>query len=381
MKKSIINNAHSGTQFLIILYFVLCIACSRTYNVVTKVLPDGCSYREYLINSDSTLLKGDTSKNKIPVILNSSYKVTLYNNTPSGKKLIPCKWPLKTLNHSIFNSANITLTVHRDFTSAKELESSSYFNNTSWRQIKHTIIIDKKFRWFYTEHLYNETYPAYNPFRKIPVSKYLSDEEIAIYTGVKSSGYAKKDSIEQEKEMKMIENKVMDWLAHSIYEEFFAITISNLHIININRSDSIKLIASKNNIYNLLNNTEDISPAHYIDICCSYLKNDNYRKLLIPNSKSADDFKIYDKILDIFSDNFHFSLLLPGKIVFTNADKINCDTMLWKLTAYKYFFHDYSVVARSRVTNFLMWWLTGGMIVCIIGLLLKKALGRRQVGT
>lgn len=370
MKKSIIKIASTIIQGVIFLSVILSLSCSRPYTVVTRLLPDGSCYREYLINADSSLLTGDTSKNKIPVIIDPSYKVTLFYNTSSGKKRIPSGWPLKSLNNYVISSKNVVLSVRKDFPSARELETSSYFNNTSWKQISHKIKIYKKFRWFFTEYLYKETYPSYNPFRKIPVSKYLTDQEIAIYTGEKQQLYAKKDSAQQEKEMKLIENKVMDWLGHSIYEEFFSITLSNLHAVNINKTDSIKLLAAKDTIYGLLKNSEDMSPGHFVDACCNYLKTDVFRKLLIPNSKPSDDFRKYDKVLDIFSDDFHFSLLMPGIVIYTNADVISSDTMLWKLTAYKFFFHEYRIVVRSRVTNYWTWWFTGGLIVLLTGLII-----------
>ncbi len=62
------------TVVLLILAFSL--GCSKNHIIVTRILPNGSYYREFLISPDSVLMTGDTSNNKIPVIIDSSWKVT-----------------------------------------------------------------------------------------------------------------------------------------------------------------------------------------------------------------------------------------------------------------------------------------------------------------
>lgn len=355
-------------SIIAILSVVICFSCSRSYKIVTRVLPEGTGYREYIITSDSALLKGDTSKNKIPVLIDSSYNVKFYSTSPSGKQIFSAHWPVTVNNQAFSGSKDILISFRKDYKSLNDLSKSNFYNNTSWKRIAAETKISKKFRWFYTEYIYMETFPGYNPFHKIPVSKYLTDEEIAIYTGTKNQRFAKKDSVLIEAQKKQIESKVMDWLAHSIYEEFFTIALSNLHSVNISSSDSIKFVTSKDSIYSLLNKSEDLNPQHFTEACTSYLKNDAFMKLLDPENKASEDFKKFDKVLDIFNDDFNFSLLMPGKIYYTNANKVNSDTMQWKLTAYKYFFNDYTITAGTRVKNYWAWCVTG--IIVVLGLAL-----------
>jgi hypothetical protein len=203
------------------------------------------------------------------------------------------------------------------------------------------------------------------------VAKYLTDDEIARYTGIKKR-FAKKDSLSTKQAMELIEKKVMEWLGQSLYEEYFNITVTYLTVIHVNSKDSLKLIAAKDSIYSELRKTEEISPAHYIDACCSYMHNDAYQNLLIPKSKSAEEFKKYEKVFDIFGDEFNYKLLMPGTIVTSNAEETHVDTLSWKLTAYKYFFHNYQLTAKSRTINFWTLWVTLGFLVLLIGGVILK---------
>jgi hypothetical protein len=70
---------------VIILFITLLLACSKNYTVVTKVLPNGKGYREFIITPDSALMTGDTSKNKIPVMVDSTWKVTWFFYNPYNR--------------------------------------------------------------------------------------------------------------------------------------------------------------------------------------------------------------------------------------------------------------------------------------------------------
>lgn len=353
------------TVVLLILAFSL--GCSKNHIIVTRILPNGSYYREFLISPDSALMTGDTSNNKIPVIIDSSWKVTWsYYSLSNGKKSNPYPWPDKKWNPKDYNLKRIVLVVRKDFSTADQSANSGLFNNTSWKRIHQQTTIKNKFRWFYTEHQYKDLYPAYNPFRKVPVSNYVTDDEIGIYTGEKPHRYAIKDSIEIKKELDVIEKKLMNWLGRSLFEEFFTITVSNLSVAHINHADSLKLIAGKDSIFSLLKISEEINPEHYIDACCAYMKTEAYRNFLEPSSKTFEAFNKIEKNLDIFSDEYNFSLLMPGKVVYSNAEVTKLDTLSWKLTAYKYFFHDYQICARSRVTNIWTYWVTGVFIFFVI---------------
>src|SRR5208283_2016283 len=132
MKKSIV----------ILLFISLLLACSKNYTVVTRVLPHGNGYREFLITPDSALMTGDTSKNKVPVMIDSSWKVTWFSyNLFTKKKSNVATWPINHFNPNEYNTKEITLVVHRDFASANELDGSKYYNHTSWRQIHPETVI------------------------------------------------------------------------------------------------------------------------------------------------------------------------------------------------------------------------------------------------
>ena len=53
--------------------------------------------------------------------------------------------------------------------------------------------------------------------------------------------------------------------------------------------------------------------------------------------------------LDLFDDTFEYQLILPGELVFNNADSLAGDTLFWSLNLDKYLSGDYILTAESNI--------------------------------
>jgi len=53
--------------------------------------------------------------------------------------------------------------------------------NDTTLQVIIQVKLDKRFRWFHTLFTYRETYKDHNPFKRVPISDYLSEEDLALY--------------------------------------------------------------------------------------------------------------------------------------------------------------------------------------------------------
>jgi hypothetical protein len=60
-----------------------------------------------------------------------------------------------------------------------------------------------------------------------------------------------------------------------------------------------------------------------------------------------DELKI---TLDLFDDTFEYQLILPGELVFNNADSLAGDTLFWSFNLEKYLSGDYILTAESSIT-------------------------------
>lgn len=54
--------------------------------------------------------------------------------------------------------------------------------------------------------------------------------------------------------------------------------------------------------------------------------------------------------LDLFDDTFEYQLILPGELVFNNADSLAGDTLFWSFNLEKYLSGDYILTAESSIT-------------------------------
>jgi hypothetical protein len=174
MKKSIVGII----MFMLALLFYGCPNGEGPYEIYTSINSDGSCYREFIRSTDSAFVAGDTSKNPFPMKLDSTWKVTFYKrmaddtsrfkNLPAGKTYMQ-----NGIEYAIFAVAK------KEYASVESLAKSFRFNDSDWDSLVTKISFNRKFRWFYTYYDYCETYPTINPFKIIPITDYLSKEEIA----------------------------------------------------------------------------------------------------------------------------------------------------------------------------------------------------------
>lgn len=68
----------------------------------------------------------------------------------------------------------------RDFVSLDEMTQSVPLQ-IAGKQIRSTATLEKRFRWFYTDYVYTETFESIAPLFKVPLSKYMNDETAAYW--------------------------------------------------------------------------------------------------------------------------------------------------------------------------------------------------------
>ena len=102
----------------------------------------------------------------------------------------------------------------------------------------------------------------------------------------------------------------------------------------------------------------------------SYFHNDKFLKLLDKKYDFLNDIEKKNKtFIDYFHEETLFKTIIPGKLINTNARKINHDTLSWKVNAYKFIFKEYELKAGSRVINWWAFWVTG--IIIFLALIIK----------
>ena len=84
-----------------------------------------------------------------------------------------------------------------------------------------------------------------------------------------------------------------------------------------------------------------------------YFNVDNFSELHAENKSEMDDMlEERTKTTDQLSGfDIQYDLVMPGKIVATNTDLQNNDTLTWHINLFRFLADDYTLTAESRTAN------------------------------
>jgi len=306
-------------------------------DIETKISPDGSCERVITIPRDSVSIPHSA----FPIPVDPSW-TTEWKKT--GK-----------------DSPKYEYIARKHFATPEQLSSEySTRPDTSLLQIR--VDVKKRFQWFYTYIKYEEIYDLDNPFHKIPISDFLSEEEI--------------DSYRRGVDDDSIKARVDKWFMRNIFEDLFAGAVIFIEKKNDPSIPASLLIEKKELIYNVTMN--DGGPKDVDDLLRILEK--------ILKTRAINSFKNEFEILwrdteakwSRLSDadgSYTNSVELPGLILDTNTDKIEGSRISWKFTSDQLRIGKYVMHAESRITNvwtFIVTGIFGIFVLIIIGLMIRR---------
>ena len=303
-------------------------------DIETKISPDGSCERVITIPRDSVSIPHSA----FPIPVDPSW-TTEWKKT--GK-----------------DSPKYEYIARKHFATPEQL-SSEYSTRPDTSLLKIRVDVKKRFEWFYTYIKYEEIYDLDNPFHKIPISDFLSEEEI--------------DSYRRGVDDDSIKARVDKWFMRNIFEDYFADAVKSLEKKNDPSLPASLLIEKKELLYNVTMN--DSGPQNVDDLLRILEK--------IMNTKAVNSLRDeFDKLwqdteakLSRLSDadgSYTNSVELPGLILDTNSDKIEGSRISWKFASDQLRIGEYMMKAESRVTNVWAFIITGILVVFIIFLIVLK---------
>jgi hypothetical protein len=346
-------------------------SCEKAeYNMYTKINTDGSCYREICTTADSVFMVGDTVKcNPLPILLDKYWIISWQYITPE----VHTNWPVKNWrNDTIKKDEKVSITVGRNYNSVEEMGSNFRFNNISWGKLNIKYNFEKKFRWFYTYYCYSEVYPEINKFKKIPLSKYLSNEEVEIYFKGNTFFLEGLNGEEMLDRLKNISKSVNIWLNRNLYEESYQILSNNLNLLENYSVSKTRFLSIKDSVYNtyickVLNKEEpvefgsELDPIKALDY---YLKTNAFSKMESKNDTFLkNEFEHIDLFTEYFNKELNYSLEMPGKIINTNSKIYDGNKIIWKIDAYRFAVSDYKIYADSRKANVWAFIVSGIVLV------------------
>lgn len=223
-----------------------------------------------------------------------------------------------------------------------------------------TVAIDRRFAWFYTYFDYREVYRYRDPHRRVPVTEYLSRQEIEQFVRGE-----KNDTIKM---------KVDKWTMRNLFEEWYAaLTVEATRrnepagVASLLRSRKMKCFdalwaamltekdttrSSKSN----QQNTDDISDM--MRLFADVLGTDAILAFTPFAEQAWESIENRETAMK-HPNRWRSTVVMPGLLLDTNGDIVKGNAVRWSFEPEQLKVGDYAMTAESRVTNTWTFIVTG----------------------
>lgn len=333
--------------FIVHLFLVLLFcACDKHYEMLTQINPDGSCIRQFqLRTNDTAFLAGDTSFNPFPVRLDTAWRVSVYDSVNGAWQ----PWPLQHLKSPVRASAVIAT---HPYASVEDMSRNFRFDHGSWKNIKPEITWKKSFRWFYTYYTFSEKYTRYPPQElPVPLEEYLTPEEQIQWFQGDPAAYRGMNGNEIYDYLEQLQEKAESWgkkslfiLQYSVIQDFLASGSDNPW--------SGRLSQARDSIFTIYKENYSFWSDHLASLLDQYFRTAYFSEAYRKNQRVLDSLSdVKSAVLELFDSHIQYELVMPGKVISTNAPHSENGKLIWQLNAYRFLPADYILQAESRRLN------------------------------
>jgi len=321
--KSVIN-----ILTLLIMIMVLS-ACEHNVYMETTVHEDGSLDKTIILET------GDTTKNFVGI------------GPGSG-------WTMMT--HAIEDTANENkddkkwnVTYQKKFVSAEEANAALAAPADTLFRVSSKF--DKKFRWFYTYLNYSDTYHTINRMT-LPPDDYVAQEDYAFIDRLPAEGttISKADSLY----LTELHKKIFDiYGVRAIYEAHYSLNEKLIRESGLEDRWLDTLKYHKENIYQQLVKNQNVSEDFMYKSIDSLGIPFPMEKM---RSRYDELYKLEDAKTNFINHasegKYTHTINMPWNVVYTNADSVSVNQLIWSPPAIKFLLKDYTMYAEARKVNY-----------------------------
>jgi hypothetical protein len=300
--------------------------CRENYTVVTSLLPDGSCDRIITVTSDS----GKIPDVALPLPVDSTWQISWNAPAKKGEKYV--------------------FTARKHFASFEDL-SREYARQRDSNKINIAITAAKSFRWFYTYFTYRETYGEFNPFRLVPLSQFMTQDEVRRYLAGEKS-----DSLKKKRDA---------WEQRNMFEEFYRGLIEAASGLN-DPTLPVSLIESKKEelfVGLMRSKSNDVTNE-----VATVLGTPAVRKLSKDLKALVEGIMHKTEIASKAGGDYVSTVVMPGTILDTNAEEVKGNSVVWRFTDEHLSMADYVMQVESRSINVWALIVTGLVVLLLIAL-------------
>ncbi len=344
----------SAVLYLVIPVLSLMPGCLDV-NVRTTVLSDGSSERVISMKLDTQ----NVPEGAFPMPADSTWQVEWKETTDKDNKF--------------------EYVARKRFSSPEDLQRE-FNQRPDTGAIGLSVFLQKRFEWFYTYLDYREVYTRKNIFNNVPVSDYLSKDEIDRYL--------------HGDETDSLKAKVKMWENRNLFEEFFRPLLAEVRRRNDPSLPPSLMLEKKEELFRQVlaadneNKNEEKgkvdSTGHdpTVDLALRVFADVVRTHTVLSLQPVAD--RAWEAIAekmekDKHPDSWTCALQMPGLLLSTNSNVVDGSLITWKFTADQIRVGDYVMQASSRVTNVWAFVITGAAALLVILTAMLALLRRRTI--
>ena len=223
--------------------------------------------------------------------------------------------------------------------------------------------LDKRFRWFYTEYTFTETFYCVGDTFKLPATDYADKAVISYWFTGQPNLMEGLSGAEASQKLGEMEPKITKWLDDNLYKTGFDFIVAHYDSIPnppVSREHFIELRDSLANY--LLSEENEILAINVEDALRDFFHSDAYAMFFDEDTPCGQALnKEFMNSLNIFYYNVPYTLKMPGTVVDPGNGTLQPDgTVFYPFTGERLIPQDYTITATSRKIN--LW-------ACIVSIL------------
>ncbi len=350
--------------------FLLLSGCETESTMTTRVKADGSMVRQIAWQTDVNKLS-ESDSTQWPVRTEDGWNCKVVMPDGSIKPL-----DISQANAGQGKSADTkqTLLMERGFRSARELNEQGQFSSAHpLGDVRQEVVLDKRFRWFYTEYHFIQRFITPAIKLSTPIGKYFTADEAGFwFMGMPNLtlGLPGREAAEVTNQL---ERKYIVWIKDNVFEDSYQALLSayqpvageiSLERLRQDR-DSLRAIC--------VSESDDMS----MDLRAAlrkYYGTSAFERLWEPDGamkRHEDGYPEY-KIFDLLEQKIHYRLMMPGRLISTNAPMNMGDTLKWQVSGFGVMDRPIELQAVSRRNHLWSYLFTGLLAGLVIAILLHR---------
>ena len=229
--------------------------------------------------------------------------------------------------------------------------------------------LDKRFRWFYTEYTFTETFYCVGDTFKLPATDYADKAEISYWFSGQPNLVEGLSGAEASQKLSEMEPKITRWLNDNLFKTGFDFIVENYDSIAnppVSKERFIELQDSL--VHFIMAGEEDILTARPDDKLREFFHSNAYAMFFDEDNPLGEKLnKEFMNRLNIFWFNVPYTLSMPGKVTDAGNGTLQPDgTILYPFTGERLIPQDYTITATSRKTN--VWACVVSVLIILLAL-------------